>query len=336
MNRKKAIPLLVVAGAVVLLSLALLLLKIGSTADSSAEQTLCPFPAEKIDELSYQGDNADVTLLKGSEGNWLLESDPALPLDQTSVQSLVEKFASLTAQRSLQDDELGEIPARSETPLMVFEITSGEKTWSLTVDQENDVADVYYVYDADGKAYTVAKSDVSGICKEPRELYAPQTLTEQTLDDAVALQVEDLNFVLTDDVWTLADDPEYPLEQSAVKKMINTICGLETEWSITAPESDAAYGLDSPDVTASVTFSDGSTLTVRFGNSVPDDESCCYLASSEAPTLVYEVDADHKNAFAVTKESLYDDEATAETAQEGDVVAQYPVGGRDDYADSIQ
>lgn len=336
MNRKKALPLVILAGAVVLLASMLVLLNDSNTGEGAAASTLCPFSAEEIDLLSYQGDNTDVTLVKGSESNWMLDSDPLLPLDQTTVQSLVEKFAALTAQRSLRDEELAEIPARSETPLMVFEIRSGEEKWSLTVDQSNDVAEIYYVYDGDGRAYTVAQSDVNGLCKAPQDLYAPQTLTEFSIDDAAALQVGDLNFVLTDDTWTLADDPDYPLDQSAVKKMVNTLCGLKTEWSITAPESDAAYGLDAPDVTALLTFSDGSTLTVRFGNLVPDDETRCYLASSGASGVVYEVDADHKNAFAVTKESLYDEEATAETAQEGDVIAQYPVGGRDDYADSIE
>lgn len=336
MNRKKLLPLLAVAGFVVLLALVLAVLQFGGQGTKPAGETLCPFGAGEIDRLTYQGNNADVTLLRGSEGNWMLDSDPALPLDQTVVSSLVEEFAGLTAQRRLQDEELAEIPARSETPLMVFEITSGEETWTLTVDQDNEVADIYYVYDGDGNAYTVAQAYLNGLCKTPEDLYAAQSLTEQDAENATALQVGDLQFVQTEDTWTLAEDPTYPLDQSAVKKMVNTLCGLQTRWSITAPEGDAAYGLDAPDVTAALTFADGSTLTVRFGSPVPEDDTRCYLASSEAPGVVYEVDAEHKNAFAVTKASLYEEEATAETAQEGDVVAQYPVGGRDDYADSIE
>ena len=49
---------------------------------------------------------------------------------------------------------------------------------------------------------------------------------------------------------------------------------------------------------------------------------------------MYEVNADSKLAYAVTKESLYEETATAETAA-SDPVAQYPVGGEDDYADSL-
>ena len=139
----------------------------------------------------------------------------------------------------------------------------------------------------------------------------------------------------TDGIWTLADDPDYALTQSSVRKMASTILEMQTAWTITAPDADSAYGLDAPDVTATLSFTDGTSLTVRFGTASASDDSLCYLASSDAPTLVYEVNADHKSAFAVTKESLHDDTATAETAADTDVVAQYPVGGENDYADSL-
>lgn len=75
---------------------------------------------------------------------------------------------------------------------------------------------------------------------------------------------------------------------------------------------------------------------MRFGTEATDTtDSLCYLASDAAPTVVYEVNADHKAAFAVTKETLYDATATAETAATTDVVAQYPVGGENDYAASL-
>ena len=100
---------------------------------------------------------------------------------------------------------------------------------------------------------------------------------------------------------------------------------MQTAWSITAPEADSTYGLDEPDVTATLTFTDGTSQTVRFGNACTDTEdSLCYLASDAAPTVVYEVNADYKTAYAVTKESLHDETATAETADPADVVAQYP------------
>lgn len=336
MNRKKVIPLVLLAACVLVLAIALAALQSAKPQQETPSVGLCGFTAEEIDRVSYSGNNVEATLLKGSEGNWMLESDPTLPLDQDVVTSLIEKFASLQAQRQLQEAELSEIPAWSDTPLMVFEIASGETAHTLTVDQANDVADIYYVYDENSTVYTVAQTDLAGICKDPRDLYKAQTLTDKTIDDVTAMQVEDLSFTQTDGTWTLTDEPDYPLDQDAVKKMANTICGVKTDWTITTPEADSAYGLDSPDVTATVTFTDGTSLTVRFGNLTTEDDSLCYLASSSSQMVVYEASAEYKNAFAVTKATLYDETASAETAEEtvDNIIAEQPVGGRDDYADA--
>lgn len=336
MNKKKLLPLAVLAAVVVLLAV---LLAVLTRQDETADTTLplCSFDADSIDKLAYSGNNQDVSLIKGSDGNWMLDSDPALPLDQTKVESLVEDYANLSAQRKLQDSELGELPEKSDVPQMEITIGAGENSVELTVDQLNSVADIYYVYDGTGAAYTVKRSDLATLSKSARDLYQAQTLTDKTIDDVAAMQVNDLKFTQTDGSWTLTDDPDYALTQSAVKKMANTILQMETAWTITTPDADSAYGLDSPDVTATLTFTDGTSLTVRFGaESVDgtDSDSLCYLASNAASTVVYEVNADQKAAFAVTKESLYDDTATAETATD-DVVAEYPVGGKDDYADSL-
>lgn len=335
MNRKKMMPLILLAVGVVLLALLLAALTFSQSETQEQGIALCSFPVEDIDGISYSGNNTEISLLKGNEGDWLLESDPALPLDQDVVGTLVENLAGLTATRQLKEEELAEIPAWSDTPLMVFTITSGDATRTLTVDQANDVADIYYVYDENSVAYTVTQSDVNGLCKTPQDLYKAQVLTDKTIDDVSAMQMGNLTFVQNDGVWTLSDDAAYPLDQDAVKKMVNTLCGAQTDWTITAPEADSTYGLDTPDVSATLTFADGTNLTVRFGNLVDDDETLCYLASSGAPTVIYEASADYKTAFAVTKETLYDATATAESAEEEEdtIVAEHPVGGKDDYAD---
>lgn len=338
MNRKKMMPLVLLAACVLVLAILLVAIQLSQSDSGEPGLALCSFPAEEIDAISYSGNNVEATLQKGSDGEWRLESDPTLPLDQEVVTNLVEKFAGLTAQRRLQDSELAEIPAQSDTPLMVFAITSGETVRKLTVDQANDVAEIYYVYDENGVVYTVSQTDLAGICKAPRDLYQSQTLTDRTIEDVASLQVGDLAFTQTDGVWKLTEDPTYSLDQDAVKKMVNTLCGAQTDWTITTPEADATYGLDAPDVTATMVFTDGATLTVEFGNLTPSDDTLCYLAASNAATVVYEVSADYKTAFAVTKETLYQEPSTAETAEQDTdtIIAEQPVGGQDDYADAVK
>ena len=315
MTRKKMLPLALLTAGVVLLAALLAVLHGAAEEEELPGVALCSLAAGEIDTLSYSGENVEVTLQKGSGGSWRLASDPSLPLDQDAVASLVEQYAALRADRQLQGDELAEIPPRSETPMMVFTLTGGETTRTLTVDRANDVAEIYYIYDETGAAYSIPQDDLIGLCKTPRDLYEPQTLTDKTADEIAELEVGALTFTRAAGKWVLDGEPDYPLDQDAVQKMANTLCNLQTEWTITAPE-DGAYGLTNPDVTAVVSFTDGTALTVRFGSLTPQDEGACYLRASSAPNVVYEVNADHKNAFAVTKQSLYDAEATAETAAE--------------------
>ena len=208
MNKKKLLPLAVLACIVALLGVLLAVLNRTDSAQTDTTIPLCSLAADDLDTLAYAGNNMEVTLLKGSDGTWRLDSDPTLPLDQTKVQSLVEDYANLKAQRKLEGDDLAELPAKSDTPQMTITLGAGEQTVDLTVDQLNSVADVYYVYDESGAAYTVRRSDLATLSKSPRDLYKAQTLTGKTTDDVAAMQVNDLTFTCTDGIWTLADDPD--------------------------------------------------------------------------------------------------------------------------------
>lgn len=267
---------------------------------------LCPYTAEEITALSYAGSGVEADFAKGSDDVWRLSSDPTLPLQQTMVESTVESYAVLNASRKLAGDELAELPARSETPLMTFSVGAGDKTLSYTVDSLNAVTDTYYVYDADGNVYVVAKNDLVTLCKSPRKYYKAQTLTEYQTADIAGMQVNDLCFAQTDSSWTLDDDAAAAIDQSAVNKMAATLLQAQTQWTVTSPQDDSVYGLDAPDVRATLTFTDGSSLTVVFGALCPESEgeNLCYMAADCTPTVVYEVSAVYKEAFAVTKESL--------------------------------
>ena len=155
------------------------------------------------------------------------------------------------------------------------------------------------------------------------------------------MQVNDLQFTQTDGSWTLTDDPDYPVSQSSIKKMASTILQMQTAWTVTAPEADTAYGLDSPDVTAVLTFTDGTSLTVRFGNAVAaaadgsDGDSLCYLASDAAPTVVYEVNADSKLALRGDKGKLIRGNGHRRDRRQRPGGAVPRRRGEDDYADSL-
>lgn len=360
MKTKKYLPLLILVIVVVVLGVALVVLNnLDEEEDDSV--TLFDFDSSSVTALAYSKDETDVTLLQDEDDAWYLEQDPTLPLDQDTVASLVEDFVGLEAARDLgagtETEEMG-----LDTPTMIFtlgtdgadissaetasaETATGETAsgvYTVTIGTENSITEAYYAKVSwNDHIYTIDSSKLSNLIKTPQDLYEAQDITTLESDDVTSMTLETpgetLNFTKQDDTWTLTDDPEYAVDQDVVEKMAATICNMNTEMTITHPDEDSTYGLDSPQAVVTVVGSDGTAITCSFGNVSSENSDVCYMRSSHTAGVVYEVNADYLSAFAYTKETLK--AATEETADSSsdssDIIAENPVGGEDDYADSV-
>ena len=217
-----------------------------------------------------------------------------------------------------------------DTPTYELSLKTADTEWTLTVGSKNSITNNWYArLSADGPVYTLDSSALSGICKTAKQLYAAQSITDIDVDDVTKMVVQTANggtlsFAQNDGTWTLTDDAEYNLDQDIVKKMASTICDLKTKWSVTEPQADAVYGLDTPNAIVTLIASDGTSIQCSFGGNDAEDDTLCYLRSSGAAGVVYEVSTDALNAFAYDKAALEaEEEATPETA---DVAAEDPVG----------
>ena len=72
MNKKKLLPLAVLACIVALLGVLLAVLNRTDSAQTDTTIPLCSLAADDLDTLAYAGNNMEVTLLKGSDGTWRL------------------------------------------------------------------------------------------------------------------------------------------------------------------------------------------------------------------------------------------------------------------------
>ena len=318
MNKKKLLPLCVLAGVVAVLAVILALLSIfGGEEDEDTGIALFSVTADDLSTIAYQDGDTDVALTKGEDGVWTLDSDTMLPIDQDAVSELATSITGMTAQRELGED--ADVDSMGfATPEMSISFTAGENSYTLTVGGQNSMTDTYYArLGEDGPVYTIATSDLSSLCKTPRQLYQAQDITDIESTEVASMTVdtgtETLDFQLdSDGNWTLADDPDYDLDQDAVSRMANTICSLTTEWSITSPGADSEYGLDSPNAVVTLTATDGRSVRCVFGSTASDDSDTAYLRASNDESVVYEIAANHLSSFACTKESLK--AATPETA----------------------
>lgn len=319
MNKKKLLPLCVLAGVVVVLAVILALLSIfGGEEDEDTGIALFSVTADDLSTIAYQDGDTDVALTKGEDGVWTLDSDTMLPIDQDAVSELATSITGMTAQRELGED--ADVDSMGfATPEMSISFTAGENSYTLTVGGQNSMTDTYYArLGEDGPVYTIATSDLSSLCKTPRQLYQAQDITDIESSDVTAMTLETgsevLSFTLEDETWTLDSDPGYELDQDTVKRMVNTICSLESEWSITQPGPDSEYGLDTPNAVVTVTASDGSSVRCVFGTTSAEDSGVAYMTASTAEGVVYEIDSNHLTAFAYTKDTLKAE--TPETAEE--------------------
>ena len=290
----------------------------GGEEDEDTGIALFSVTADDLSTIAYQDGDTDVALTKGEDGVWTLDSDTMLPIDQDAVSELATSITGMTAQRELGED--ADVDSMGfATPEMSISFTAGEDSYTLTVGDQNSMTDTYYArLGEDGPVYTIATSDLSSLCKTPRQLYQAQDITDIESSDVTAMTLETgsevLSFTLEDETWTLDSDPGYELDQDTVKRMVNTICSLESEWSITQPGPDSEYGLDTPNAVVTVTASDGSSVRCVFGTTSTEDSGVAYMTASTAEGVVYEIDSNHLTAFAYTKDTLKAE--TPETAED--------------------
>ncbi len=332
MNKKKWIPLAALGVLAVGLGVGLAVLK-SRPADTEAD-TGTPLSAIGIDSVTAlrytdASNNISVSLTKKATGEsavWTLDEDPKLPIDQSAADLVAADIAALKATRQLTDTS--ESAAMGfDSPTMTFALTAGDSSFELTVGAENTMTSAYYARVKGSDAvYMIAADSLSSLCKTAKELYAAQSVTTLTDTEVTAMTVDyggaALRFQKNGDSWVLADDTGYALNQDTVSRMASTLCGLKTSWSVTAPAAPASYGLDQPNAKITLGTADGKTVTVAFGAADPADAASCYLTTTDAPGVVYEVAAENLSAFAVTKESLL---AAADTAETAEAAAQYPV-----------
>lgn len=87
--------------------------------------------------------------------------------------------------------------------------------------------------------------------------------------------------------WHWADDPDFPLDNDRIERIIQLISGLSPADTITDGDTLEAYGLDSPAMTLSATAADGTALTLALGVQVAGSTDYYALINgAESPVYV--------------------------------------------------
>ena len=135
MNTKKMLPLFVLVPVVVVLGVALGVLNHADTEEEDTSIALCSLDADSVTAIAYKDASDGATLesaLTKTDDTWTLDSDPALPLDQSKAQGVADSMTALTALRELSDD--ADVASMGfDTPTYELSLKTADTEWTLTV-----------------------------------------------------------------------------------------------------------------------------------------------------------------------------------------------------------
>ena len=110
-----------------------------------------------------------------------------------------------------------------------------------------------------------------------------------------------LTLAYADGSWSLAEDPDYHLDESSCNAMLTAVSALNAKRELQEAAGED-YGFDAPELTVTVTAA-GQTTTLTFGssNTVTGDR----YVQKDGDTALYTVDASRTACFAYDKAGLF-------------------------------
>ncbi len=124
---------------------------------------------------------------------------------------------------------------------------------------------------------------------------------------------ETIEVSLEDETWVLPDDTEAELDQDSVSDIATTLAEADVARSIDADAETDEMGLSEPQIEASITLADGSTISFSIG-AYDDSEGYTYVTTSESDTISL-VDYNLITALSVELSQLYATESAINASQ---------------------
>ena len=147
--------------------------------------------------------------------------------------------------------------------------------------------------------------------EEEQEEDTTETVYEIDAADISKLQVAsgDTSFSFThaDDTWTYDEDRNFPLSESAVLDKVSYVTSVSSSRAIEEPENLEDYGLEEPEVSITVTDTEGETTSLELG-ATNDTVSACYMTLNGDTSKVYLVDSSLKTNMEFTLSDIAEKE----------------------------
>lgn len=268
-----------------------------------------------VTALAWTYDNESLAFHKDGDG-WTYDDDAAFPVDAEKIQALLSYFSEMGAAFIIEDaDDLGQYGLDDPACTITITTDDGETTINLgdysTMDQQRYLStgdgNVYLVTSDPLSAYEIALADMIDNDDLPAFDQVERISISGPEDYEVvyqAYEAENTTTICADDVYYKQDgDTLAPLDTEKVEQYLAAVSGLSQDTYVTYNATDddlAAYGLDDPELTLHVDYTDDEDESATFTLTMSrDPETKAAAAEDDAEDTAGEgaTDSDKVKAY---------------------------------------
>ena len=230
-------------------------------------ETVLSIDSAKVTALSWTYDGMTLSFRRDG-GDWQYEDDAEFPVSADAMDALLEPFAAFGAAFTIENaDDLGQYGL--DDPTCTITLTTDDQTYTVKLGDYSTMDSQRYADIGDGNVYLAASDPMDEYDVELEDLIANDfvpyfdevsQITFSGSTEYTVIYDEDGKSLCADDVYfTSAGEP---LDTSRVNSYISKLRYLDLSDYVTYKATDeelASYGLDDPELTVRVDYTDDGT-----------------------------------------------------------------------------
>lgn len=231
----------------------------------NSDEVILEIDSSAVQTLSWTYDAN--TLSFHRDGDWVYDGDQAFPVDESKMEDMLEPFASFGVSFVIENVE-DYAQYGLDEPVCTIDLTTDQDSYQITLGSYSAMDEKRYVSIGDGNVYLVdhdpleeydaVLSDLIRNDKMP-DLDAVTSIQFAGAQDYAIYYLEDsVNTYCKDDVY-FVQDQDLPLSTTRTEGYLNTLRFLSltnyVNYKVTEEEL-ADYGLDNPDLTVTVAYTE--------------------------------------------------------------------------------
>jgi len=245
-------------------------------------------------ELTYADPEYErIVCSRGKWGQWHMEQPLVVRVDQKIMDKMLFSAVNRSIQSTLKEPaELTEYGLDNPRVVAVFHLKDGVSRTLLLGDTVPTGSYVYIKQKSTSDIHLVSASIVGNLTREPLHFRDSQVM-EFRRDDAKRIELKRKDGTIVcikqERDWRIVEPVRAKAKNDEVIDILGKLDSLKTEKFVAEKaERLSEYGLDQPEVEATVTLKDDSTAVLLVGKKLPDSDSSYAKTADEDAIFVME------------------------------------------------